>query len=450
MENKTNIINMTEGKPLPLMLRFSVPMLLSNILMVFYTLADSAIIGRILGVTAFAAVGATAAPHFWIFSIVMSMGHGFGIVFAQRFGGKDLDGLRRAFVTAVYLVVLIGTAIGLAGVFLSRFLLELLNTPAELMEGATIYLSFLLGGMLITFSYSLLGSILRALGDSKTPLKAMILSSIVNIALNIPLVLLFGIAGVAAGTLFAQLIACTYCFVVLQKTGVLKGCTMKWDSQSANDLLRIGLPMGARDAVIQGSGLIIQWFVNGYGVDFVAGVSIAKRMYSLLMVAGGAFEGANGVFIAQNFGAKKIQRVQEGLRVMVKLMLVSSVIVMAFTIPLRHFILRLLLEGEPERLRAVLDIGARQLLILTLGLPLVYLLFAYRSTLEGIGKPIFSVYSGVMELVFRIASILIFMPFVAQWGVLLADPIGWVGATGLLVIAYYSIIKKMSRDKQFA
>ena len=441
----TNINDMTEGKPLPLLLRFSLPMLFGNMLQLFYMIADSAVVGRMLGVRAFASVGATASLHFMVFSIILGIGHGFGIVFAQRFGAKDMDGLRRAFVTAVYLVLLIGFLIGCAGVLGSGLFLEWMDTPLDLMPGAVTYLSWLLGGMVITFSYNLLGGLLRALGDSKTPFKAMIASSVINIALNVPFAYCFGIMGVAAATLIAQFSACAYCYVALRKSKVLDGCGFGWHTPSAAALLRLGLPLGFRNGVVNSGGVLVQWYINiNFGTEvFIAGISVAKRMYSLLMVAGNAIEAANGTFSAQNFGAKRMDRVKLGLACGRRLMLISAAIIMAVTLPLSRVLLGLLFDGDPELVGSVLDVGVRQLGIMTIGLPLLYLLLLYRSTLEGIGKPLIPMLSGFVELVFRIACIFALTPFIGELGVMLSDPAGWVGALGLLAIAYYVIIKKI-------
>lgn len=442
--NTTN--NMTEGKPLPLLLRFSVPMLFANVLQLFYTMADSAVVGRILGVTSFASVGATASLHWLVVSVVLGISQGFGVVFAQRFGAKDISGLRRAFVTAAYLAVFISALIGFAGATRSGLFLKLLNTPAELLPEATIYLGWLLGGILITFAYNLLGAMLRAVGDSKTPLIAMIISSIINIVLDFAFVLPFGVAGIAVATLLAQLTACVHCFIVLYRNGVLKDSGFQWDTASAKILLRLGLPLGLRDCVTQIGGVVVQWYINGYGMVFVAGVSIAKRMYSLLQIAGSAFEGANATFVAQNFGAGSLSRIKQGVATARRLMLVSAAIIMAFTLPFSRFILGLLFEGELSEVNAVLDVGVRQLTAMTLGLPFLYLLVLYRSAIEGIGKPLIPVLSGFMEFIFRIASIVLLMPIIGETSILLADPLGWVGALVLLVIAYHVICGKLETD----
>lgn len=426
-----------------MMLRFSIPLLLTNVLQMVYSLADSAVVGRMLGVEAFASVGATGSTFWLVMSAVLGTSHGFGTVFAQRFGAKDMDGLRRAFVTAVYITAALGVGIGLAGGLGSRALLRLLNTPPELLDGAALYLSILLGGMLITFAYNLLGAALRAMGDSQTPLRAMIIASVLNIALDIALVIPFGMAGIAAATLLAQSFACIYCFVILRKTGALKDCGFKGDRQSAKALLRLGLPLGLRNASIEIGGLIVQWHINGYGAEFVAGVAAAKRMYSLLLVAAGAGEAAVATFVAQNFGAGRIDRVKQGVRAGLRLMLVSSGIIMALSLLCGRFILGLLVEGDHDQVAAVLDAGMRQLQLLAYGLPVLYLLFLYRSALQGIGKPLIPVLSGFAELAFRIAAVLFLTPVLGETGVLLADPAGWVPATLLLIISYRLIFRKL-------
>ena len=470
-----NINDMTEGKPLPLLVRFSLPMIAANVLQLLYTMADSAVVGRMLGVTAFAAVGATAAIYWMVLSIIISMSHGFGILFAQRFGAKDIGGLRRAFITAIYLTAVIGAAVGGAGIVGSGMVLELLDTPPELLAGASVYLQWLSGGIIIALAYNVLSAMLRALGDSKTPLKSIIITSLLNIALDVALVGPLGIAGVAIATLLSQLAACLYCAAVLRGagrgtgrgagrgTGAVLGASgnsaiyiwgtvhgaqpaaVAFDAKSAAALLRLGLPLAFRNGAIEIGGLVVQRFVNAYGVEFVAGIAAAKRMYSLLGLAGGAYEAANGTYAAQNFGAGKLDRVKLGVVYGRRLMLISAAIIMAIIIPLRYSILGLLLEGDPVQVKAVLDIGARQLLIMTIGLPLLNLLFLYRSTLDGIGKPQFSVISGFLELAMRIAAVLFLAPAISEAGIMISDPAGWVAALALLLAAYYAIIKKLAK-----
>jgi len=437
--------DMTEGKPLRLMIRFSLPLLLSNALQMVYAITDSAVLGRMLGVNAFAAVGASVSLHWFVLSFVMGTAQGFGVIFAQRFGAKDTQGLGRAFVTAAYLSAGLGVAVGAVGVPGCGSILRLLNTPPELLGGAVIYMSFVFGGVPVTFIYNLLSCTLFALGDSKTPLKAMILSSLVNIALDFALVIPFGIAGVAVATPLAQTVACIYSAVVLKKTGVMKGCGFRWDPASARALLRIGLPLGLRNAVIEVGGLVIQRYVNNYGVEFVAGVALAKRMYSLLMMCGGAIEAAVATFVAQNYGAGLLGRVKRGVRDGLLLAMTSSAVIMAIVLPFGRLLLSMLMGGDPAQVAEVLDVGARQLSMLALGLPVLCLLFLYRSALQGVGNALISMLSGVLELLVRIASLVILTPVLAGTGVMLAECVGWAPVALLLLVSYYAVFNGINK-----
>jgi len=434
---------MTEGRPIRLMIQFSAPLLVTNVLQLLFTVVDSAIVGRILGVNAFASVGATASLHWFVLSFVFGMSQGFGTFFAQRFGAKDMSGLRRAFVTAAYIALGFGAVAGIVGLLTSESLLLLLHTPPELMHDAVIYLSFLLGGLPLTFSYNMLNMTLYSLGDSKTPLRAMVIATVLNIALNLALIFPFGIAGVAAASLLAQSVALMYCFRTLRKTGILNGCGFRPDSASVYPLLRLALPLGFRNAVIETGSLLVQRYVNAYGTEFVAGIAAARRMYSLLMIAGGAIEASVVTFVAQNFGAKRFDRVRQGVRDGMQLAILSAAVVMAVTLPFGRGILGLLIDGDPVQVAAVLDIGAQQLTVMALFLPFLHMLFLFRAALQGIGNTFIPMLSGFVELAMKMIAVLVLTQFWGIWGVYLADPLGWPMAALLLAISYIIAFKKL-------
>jgi len=436
------IKDMTEGKPLRLLVRYSIPLIIANALQMFMTIADSAIIGRILGVSAFASIGATMSLHWLVFSAVMGINHGFGTLIAQRFGAKDEDGLRRAFVTSVWLAALFSVLTGAGFLLTCRPLMELMRTPSDLIEGSVIYLNWLWAGMPLTFGYNLLAMTLFSLGDSKTPLYAMITASVVNVIFDLILIFPFGIAGVAAASLIAQAVAMAFCIFALKKTGVFKFRGYPFDRQQVWPLLRLALPLSFRNAVIEAGALIVQRYVNEYGTEFVAGVAAAKRMYSLLMIGGGAIEAAISTFVAQNFGAGKLDRVKQGMKDGLWLIFGAAAVIMAVALPFGRQILNLLIEGEPEQVSAVLDVGTRQLNLMSLGVPFLYLLFLYRAALQGLGNAYIPMASGFIELAFRIFSVVVLTRFIGDWGVLLSDPIAWPFATALLVISYIIVFKK--------
>ena len=441
----SNVKDMTAGKPVSLMIKFSIPLLISNTLQMMLTIVDSAIIGRMLGVSAFASIGATMSLYWLVFSGVLGINQGFGTLIAQRFGAKDSNGLHKTFITSVYLAVGFAVAIGIGLLAVNRPLMELMLTPSDLIDGSIVYLNWIWAGMPLTFGYNLCAMTLFALGDSKTPLYGMVIATVVNIVFDLILIIPFGIAGVASASLIAQAAAMLFCIRVLIKTGLFKGCGFIPDIKSVWPLLRLALPLGFRNAIIEVGALVVQRYVNGYGTEFVAGVAAAKRMYSLLMIAGGAIEAAITTFVAQNFGAKQFQRVKEGLKDGLKLSLGAAVVIMAVALPFGRQILGLLIDGDSAQVNAVLDVGVRQLDLMSLGLPFLYLLFLYRAALQGLGNAVIPMISGFIEFAFRIFSVVVLSRFIGDWGVLVSDPLGWPLAAVLLVISYFIVFKRLCK-----
>ena len=441
----SKIKDMTEGRPFGLMIRFAVPLMLVGILQLVYTMVDSATVGQVMGVDAFASVAVTGNAFWLVMSSVLGITQGFGTVFAQRFGAKDTDGLRRAFATGVLLSVILGAVISCAGIFGSRYALEALNTSENLIDGATVYLGILLGGMPITLMYNTLGAMLRALGNSKTPLYAMIASTVFNIGMDIALVFPLGIAGVAIATLMAQVLACVICVRSLRRVREAHFSRRDFSVSSAGALLRLSLPLGLRNAVIQVGGLAVQYYINGYGEIYAAGVGAAKNMYNLLLIAAGGVDGAVATFVAQNFGAGLLKRVRRGVRTGLWMMLISSVVMAAAAVLFGRFLMGLQISGDPTRLDAVLDVGQQQLNTLAFGLPVLCLLFLYRSALQGVGNALFPMLSGFLELAGRFAAVLGLTAVWGVWGVYLADPAGWVLATVLLAVSYAVVFRRKLR-----
>ena len=434
---------MTDGSPIRLMIRFSLPLLLINVLQLVFVVVDSAILGRLLGVNAFASVGVTGSIHWMGLSSIFGIVHGFSVQFAQRFGAKDEEGLRKSFATGLILALLLSAVIIITGVFGARPVLRLLDTPRNLIDGAAVYLIVFFAGAPVVFAYNILGGMLRSLGDSRTPLNAMILATVLNIGFDFALVVPFGIAGVSAATILAQGTASVYCFIVLKKTGYLRGDGFRWDGGAAAGLLKLGLPLAIRNAVIEIGGFVVQRHTNTYGEEFIAGIAAAKRMYSLLLVAGGAVEAAVATFVAQNFGAGLKERVRRGVYDGLKMMLVSTAAIMAISLPFGRQILALLVEGDPVQIALVLDAGVQQLTVYSIGLPLLCLLFLYRSALQGIGNTFIPMLSGIFEFLLRIVTVVTLTPIWDKWGVYLSDAFGWVAATSLLVISYYIVFKRL-------
>ena len=440
----SQIRNMTDGKPIRLMIRFSLPLFLINVMQLLYTIIDSAVLGRLLGWEKFASVGAATAIHWMTLSSILGMVQGFGVLFAQRFGGNETAGLRRSFCTGIILSALLSLSIALIGTLACRPMLELLGTSENLIKGAADYLIVFFVGSPIIFAYNLISGMLRAMGDSNTPFRAMILATLLNIALDFALVFPFGIPGVSAATLLAQFAATVYCLIALKKTGYLSGDGFRWDIATCKELLRLGFPLSFRNAVIEAGGLIVQRYINAYDETFVAGVAVAKRLNNLLVIAGDAIEGAIATFVAQNFGAGKFDRIKRGVFEGLRMMLVTAAVAMAVVLPFGRRMMSLLIDGAPSSVEAILNAGSIQLTVYAIGLPALCLLFLYRSALQGIGSTLVPMLSGFLELMLRIVSVLLLTPIFGRWGVFVSDASGWVAAALLLIISYYVVFKRAS------
>lgn len=433
-------MDMTEGQPVRHLIRFALPMLFTSVFQVLYTLVDSVVVGRLLGIDTFAAIGATWFWHWLLLDTMMGISHGFGTHFGQRFGAKDLDGLRVSFAMAILLTVGLGMVFCIGGVLLSEPVLKWLGTPETILLDAAVYLRFLTGGLWIAFMHHVLGAMLRGMGDSQTPFYAVLLSSVLNIVLDLLLVAVIpiGVRGVALATLLSQMAACVFCALRLGRVENLrlKRADFRWDPDSVKPLLRLGLPLGFRNCVVSFGGLVSQYVINGYGVIFVAGISAARRLNDLLFMMGGVLEGAVSTFVAQNSGAKMLRRVHQSVAISRRILLISSAVIIVLTFLAGRMLLSLFVTGEPESIQALLDVAQRQLLVTACGLPMLYLLFLYRSALQGLGNTFMPMLSGFLELILRIVCMLWLTPLIGQWGVYLADAAGWVAAALQLFLAY--------------
>jgi putative MATE family efflux protein len=442
--------DMTEGKPLKLIVSFALPLGLGSLFQQLYNVADSAIVGRLIGLEAFAAVGAAGFLSWMVISIILGITQGYGVLFAQRFGAKDLEGLRKAIAMSIKIDILFGGLLTVISIVFTRKILLAIQTPEDIINDTLGYIYWLFGGILITLAYNTTAAVLRALGNSKTPFYAVIISSLINIVLDIFFVSVFhiGVVGVAASTVFAQLCSFLYC---LWKLGSvieihLNKADFITDSKTVKELLRMGFPLAFRNAVISLGGLVIQYVINGYGTLFIAGTTAAKKYFGLMEIIVGSIDGAFATFVGQNYGKGNLGRIKEGMRCVLKIVLISSLIIAAILLVFGRLLIRLIVTGDAEQMKTMIAIGYNNFLSMALCLPSLYLLFIYRSALQGMGCTLIPLISGFMELLLRILSVLLLPLWVGEWGVYLSDGLGWVGASCLLLIAYYiTMYKKISR-----
>lgn len=432
--------NMTTGKPLRLLAMFAMPLMLGNILQELYTIVDTIIVGQFLGVKALASMGATAWVQWMLLSVVMGFAQGFAIKVANLYGGNDHHGISKTIGNIIITSVVIAIILTAFSELIIVPVLELLQTPIDIINGAIIYLRVMAGGITITLMYNLLSCILRAFGNSKTPLIAMVIAASLNIGLDLLFVCVFkwGIAGAAIATLMAQLFASGFCLYSLlkHKFFILKKEHLEFNQTIVRELIKLGLPLAMQNAVISIGGLIVQFVVNGYGFIFVAGFTATNKLYGLLETAAISFGYALTTYNAQNYGAKQYQRVKAGVKVAAIVSIVISLIIGTVIIVFGKGILLLFISGNKEEIAAVLAVAYHYLYIMAICLPILYILHTYRNALQGIGNTVVPMFSGIVELIMRVA-VAIFLPkVIGVEGIYYAEVVAWSGAAILLFISY--------------
>ena len=440
--------DMTQGNPAKLLLFFCLPILAGNLFQQFYSLVDTLVVGRVEGVTALAAVSSAGWLDWTVLGLAMGLAQGFAIQIAQSFGAGDLPELRRAAGQSIILSAVVVVVLEIIAQALLRPVLILMQTPPDTYELTCIYLRIIFGGLPFVMGVNLFSGFLRSVGNSRTPLIAMTSASICNIVLDIVFVAIFrwSVVGVAVATVISQGLSCLICLVAVLQLPVLHLSRSDFlpDHGMSLRLMRLGLPVAFQNFIISVGGLVLQGVVNAQGFIFMAGYSAAGRLQGLVELAGTALSSACSTFTGQNFGAKKLDRVKLGLRKSVQIATVMSIIIAAVILIWGRPMLKLFIEDDPAIVEQVLVFGYRFLVFMGVGLFSLYMLFVYRSTLQGLGDTFIPMISGVVELVMRIGAALLLPLFIGEWGIYLAEILAWVGAAVLLIIGYYRRIRLLS------
>ena len=443
-------LNMTEGRPLRLILSFAMPLMLGNVFQQLYTVVDTAIVGKALGVSALAALGAADWLNWLMLGVIQGLTQGFGILMAQAFGAKSHDRLRSAIGAAGFLTVLCAGLLVLLGQTASRPVLELLNTPEDILPGSLLYLRIMFGGIPIVLAYNLFAVILRSLGDGKTPLYAMILASFVNIGLDLlfVMVLPWGIAGAAAATLIAQFCAAGYCLLRQRKMPMLRLSHQDFrpELRLLTKLLTLGSPMALQNAIIAIGGMIIQLVVNGFGVTFIAGMTASNKLYGILEVAALSYGYAMITYTGQNLGAGKHRRLRQGARTALGISLVTSCIIAAVMLFFGRGILSCFLSGTPQEVAEAMEIAYGYLSVMSLCLPILYVLHVYRACLQGLGNTVLPMVSGIAEFVMRTAAALSLPLVFGDTSIYFAEVLAWLGADLVLVPSWLLLVRRLKEE----
>ena len=436
-------LDMTQGKPSRLLLKFAFPLMLSQLLQQCYSFCDTLLVGRFLGSVALTATGSAGGLSWIPQNLVCCAIYAYGVALSHRFGARDMEGFRRFFAGAMVLATSIGAVITVIGLIFAEQFLILLGTPAELLSLATTYLRVLWAGFLLTALMNLFSTALTSLGDSKTPLISLAISSAVNIVLDILFLSIFnmGISGAALATVIAQACATGWnLFRLIRKGDVMpKLRHFRLQQKVMNELLRLSLPQMISSAVINSGGLLVQRITNSYGVEFVMGLNGASRIFSMLYVVGYGLELAVLTYTGQNWGACRQDRIRNGVRFSVIFGFISSALIGCTVALAAEPLIRFLLtDASDESIR----IGTEALRTLGMFLPGMYLLCEFRAAIQGMGNALYPMLSGFSELTMRIIACLLLPKVLGRSGLYFVDASAWIPTMVLMIIGYISVLKK--------
>jgi len=426
---RSQTINMTVGSPTGHLVRFALPMLIGNIFQQVYNLVDSIIVGRYIGSEALAAVGATGSVCFLFFALCNGVGNGGGIVTSQYFGRGDEDNIRNCMTNSAYIMFGMSLVIGTIAFFLARPILNLLETPASIMDDSLIYLQLQCIGLIFVALYNYASSMLRALGDSKTPLYFLIFSCLVNTGLDLLFVKTFnlGVFGAALATVISQLISGALCLIFAFRTNEYFTFT-KDNFIFRKDIfvqtVKIGVPLSMQFSLIAISCMALQKVVNGFGPVAVAAFTATSRIEQLIHQPYQTLGSSLSTFSGQNYGAKKNDRVIKGLKISALIMTVFSLLMLPVMQYLGRGIVSIFVDDAE-----VIAMGARALLITSWFYIFLGMIYVVRGVLNGIGDAVFAIINGGTEILCRLTLPIFFtmIPVMGLWG------IWWsVGATWML------------------
>lgn len=443
----SHIKSMTEGKPGKLILTFALPLMAGNVFQQLYTVVDTAVVGKFLGVKALAALGASDWLNWMMLGIIQGFTQGFAILMAQEFGAGNFHRLRKVICSSGILSAVFALTLIASGQLIARPVLLLLQTPADILGDTLLYLRIMFLGIPIVMAYNLFACVLRSLGDGQTPLYAMVVASLTNIVLDLLFVMVFrwGIAGAAVATLIAQLVSGAYCLYHISKIQIMKigAADFRPEQGLPGKLLKLGFPMAFQNCIIAIGGMIVQFVVNGAGVLFIAGFTATNKLYGLLEIAATSYGYAMITYVGQNLGAGKTDRIRRGMRSALGLALATSVCIGIVMLVFGRLILGCFISGTPEEMEKTMEIAYFYLAVMSICLPILYILHVVRSAIQGMGNTLLPMLSGIGEFAMRTSTALLLPLAVGETGIFFAEIAAWLGADIILVISYVITAKKL-------
>lgn len=442
--------DMTKGSPIKLIIQFMIPMCLGNIFQQFYNIADSIIAGQFLGVDALAAIGSTGSLIFLVTGWLNGLTSGFSVWVAQWFGARKTDRMRHFIAMSIYICVAFVVVMTVGLLAANEPILRLMNAPENLLDDISSYMAIIYAGLVVTCAYNALAAVLRALGDSKSPLYFLIVSAVINVVLDIAFIVIFhmGVEGCAYATVIAQGISALLCLVyIIKKFPVLrlKKEDFRFSVNTVKKLLGLGIPMGLQFSITAIGTIIVQGAINVYGAVYMAGFSAAGKIQNIICTVFVAFGATIATYVGQNRGAGKMDRVKQGVRLTQMMILVCSVVLMAVIHFFGKYMIFLFIDpAETE----VLHAAEIYFNIVSWAYPFLGSIFLYRNALQGMGYGFVPMMGGVFELVARAAIVFVAAAKAGFAQVCMSDPAAWIAALIPLIPYYIWVIRKAEKSGQ--
>ena len=442
--------DMTVGSPVKLIIRFMIPMCLGNIFQQFYNIADSIVAGQFIGVDALAAIGSTGSLMFFVTGWLNGLSSGFAILVSQWFGAKQYDRMRHYVAMSIYLCAAFAIAMTAGFLIVNEPILRLMNYSEGLLPDVKAYMAIIYAGLIVTAAYNALASFLRALGDSKSPLYFLIISAVINVALDIVFIISFdmGVEGCAYATVIAQGISALLCLVYIMKKYPilhLKKEDFHISFHSFGRLVALGIPMGLQFSITAIGTIIVQGAVNVYGEVYMAGFSAAGKLQNIILTVFTAFGAMIATYVGQNRGAGKADRVRLGVKYTQIMIFAWSI----FTMVLVYFggkYMTWLFVSPSET--EVVNVSVLYFHTVFWCYPFLGSIFIYRNTLQGMGYGLVPMLGGVFELAARTVIVMLVAGRASFVGVCLSDPAAWIAALIPLVPYYIYIMRKWEKSQQ--
>ena len=444
---KSSELNLTVGSPFKLIITFAIPMILGNMFQQLYNFVDTMIVGHFLGLDALGGVGATGSINFLIIGFCMGMCAGFAIPVAQMYGAGDHVALRKYVANSIYLAIFFSAVITVVVSIFCREILTLMQTPEDCIDYSYNYILIIFYGIPITFLYNILAGVIRSIGDSRTPLIFLIISTFINVGLDYLFIsgLDMGVFGAALATVASQLMSGVMCIVaIIVKYKILHVSGKEWlpDFSFMRKLIVMGLPMGLQYSITAIGSVILQRSVNILGPVAVAAATAASKVNMRFICIIDALGASMATYGGQNLGAGRVDRIRKGTRAAVIIGVAYSVCAFVAAIFVRRPLINLFAdEPQPD----MIDMAAQHVIITTGCLILLVLVNVLRFLIQGVGYSTFAILAGVFEMIARTVAGIAIIPRFGFLGACVASPLAWLLADMFLVPAYFYVVTRLAK-----